>query len=246
MSKFRSFLETLKTPIKKLGEKVGSPFKALEKEARLGPVLHADVMATLELLKQKHPEAKKVLKEATGFAVIPSIGRASLVLGGAYGLGEVFEAEKVIGYAAIVELTIGVQVGGTTFHEIVVFHDKGSLDRFKAGKYAFAADAGVEIVKAGAQAGHGFGASSSIYILSDGGMLLDLAIGGQKFIFRQAGLGRFRTAEGKLDEKEPGEKPGEKKEEELQPEEEQRHAQEEAEAEVEPHDEEEPAEHPHH
>jgi hypothetical protein len=41
----------------------------------------------------------------------------------------------------------------------------------------------------------GFGASSSIYLFSEGGMLIDLAIGGQKFIFKPAGLGRLRTAE---------------------------------------------------
>jgi lipid-binding SYLF domain-containing protein len=198
MSKFRNLLETIKKPVEKLEEL--KPFHALEKEAKLGPVLHAEVLAALKQLQQKHPEIKKVLSESAGYAVIPEIGRASLVLGGAYGLGEVFQHDRVIGYAAIVELTIGVQVGGTTFHELVVFHDEGSLKRFKSGKFAFAADAAVEIVKAGAQASRGFGASSSIYVFADGGMLLDLAIGGQKFIFKPAALGRTRTAEGGLEE----------------------------------------------
>ena len=199
MSKFRGIVEGLKAPVKKVGEKV-SPFKALQKEAKLGPVLHADVLAALKQVQSKNPELKKVLDESAGFAVVPAIGRASLVLGGAYGLGEVFQGERVIGYAAIVELTIGVQVGGTTFHEIVVFHDEGALKNFKQGKYAFAADASVEIVRAGAQASKGFGATSSIYVFDEGGMLLDLAIGGQKFIFKPAALGRARTAKGALEE----------------------------------------------
>src|SRR5262249_45915798 len=142
---------------------LGGPFEALEKEAKLGPVLHAEVLAALKALEKKHGDLTKVLDEAAGFAVIPSIGRASLVLGGAYGVGEVFENDRVIGYAAIVELTIGVQVGGTTFHELVVFHDEGALKNFKAGKYAFAADAVVAMVKGGAQASKGFGATTSIY-----------------------------------------------------------------------------------
>jgi hypothetical protein len=199
MSKFRDMVDALKHPVDSVGKAVGGPFRALEKEAKLGPVLHAEVMAALKLLQDKHPDIKDALKGAHGFAVVPSIGRASLVLGGAYGLGEVFEHERVIGYAAIVELTIGVQVGGTTFDELVIFHDEGSLKRFKAGKYAFAADAGVAIIKAGAQASKGFGASSSICVFDEGGMLLDLAIGGQKFIFRPAGLGRLRTAEGAVE-----------------------------------------------
>jgi lipid-binding SYLF domain-containing protein len=202
MSKFRSMVEALKAPVQAVGDKVSKPFHALEKESKLGPILHAEVLSALKQLQQKHPEIKKVLDESAGYAVVPEIGRASLVLGGAYGIGEVFVHDRVMGYAAIVELTIGVQVGGTTFHELVVFHDEGSLKRFKSGKFAFAADAAVEIVKAGAQASHGFGASSSIYVFADGGMLLDLAIGGQKFIFKPAGLGRTRTAEGALEEPE--------------------------------------------
>ncbi len=199
MSKFRSMVEALKQPVEAVAGKI-KPFHALEKEAKLGPVLLAEVLAALKQLQKKHPEIKKVLEESAGYAVIPNVGRASLVLGGAYGIGEVFQHDRVIGYAGIVELTIGVQVGGTTFHELVVFHDEGSLKRFKSGKFAFAADAAVELVKAGAQASHGFGASSSIYVFADGGMLLDLAIGGQKFIFKPAALGRLRTAEGGLEE----------------------------------------------
>ena len=85
------------------------PFHGLEKEAKLGPVLHAEVLAALKQLQAKRP-----------------------------GLGEVFEGERAIAYAAITELTLGVQVGGTTFHELVVFRDGGTLEVFKSGKYALA------------------------------------------------------------------------------------------------------------
>ena len=203
MSKKNSIVEGLKAPIKKVkevGKAVSDPFEKLQKEKKLGPVLHAKALAALKQVQQKNPELKKVLDESVGFAVVPEIGRSSLVLSAAYGLGEVFKGERVIGYAAIVELTIGVQLGGTTFHELVVFHDEGALKNFKQGKYAFAADAAVEIVRAGAQASKGFGASSSIYVFDEGGTLLDLAIGGQKFIFKPAALGRARTTEGALEE----------------------------------------------
>ena len=69
-----------------------------------------------------------------------------------------------------------------------------------------AADAAVELVKAGGQKSHGFGASSSIYVFADGGMLLDLAIGGQKLIFKPAAeLGKATTAEGGVEKAPVGE-----------------------------------------
>jgi len=202
-------VDALKQPVEALGEKV-KPFHTLEKNPKLRPVLHAEVLAALKQLQQKHPETKKVIEESAGYAVVPDIGRSSLVLGGAYGIGEVFVHDDVIGYAAIVEVTLGVQVGGTTFHELVVFHDEGSLKRFKSGKFAFAADAAVELVKAGGQKSRGFGASSSIYVFADGGMLLDLDIGVQKFIFKPAAeLGAKKPAEGG-DEKEAAPGDGER------------------------------------
>ena len=86
MSKFRSMVEAMKKPVEALGEKV-KPFHSLEKDPKLRPVLHAEALAALKQLQQKHPETKKVLNESAGYAVIPSLGRASLLLGGAYGIG---------------------------------------------------------------------------------------------------------------------------------------------------------------
>jgi lipid-binding SYLF domain-containing protein len=40
----------------------------------------------------------------------------------------------VVGYAAIVQVTIGVQLGGQTFNELVVFQSRQALDAFKHGK----------------------------------------------------------------------------------------------------------------
>ena len=213
MSKFRTMLGALTHEVGEQAQKVGElpqkigehaqnfkPFKALEKEHKLGKALHAEALAALQQFKKKHPEIKERLEKAHAYAVVPSIGRASLVLGGAYGVGEVFVHERVVGYGAIVQMTLGVQLGGTTFHELVIFNEESAFKQFKAGKFAFAADAAVELVKAGAQGSKGFGAASQIYVFDEGGMLLDLAIGLQKFIFRPAALGRMRTAKGAMEE----------------------------------------------
>jgi len=180
------------------GEKVGKqgPFKALEKDAKLGRTLHAEVIAAMNILQEKQPSVKELLEKSYGFAVIPAIGSASLVLGGDYGIGEVFVKDRVIGYAGIGKVTLGVQVGGTNFHQMIVFNNEETWKQFKAGKYSFAADAGVAIVKAGAQASKGFGAGTVAFVFNEGGMLLDLDIGIQKFVFKPTVLGKMRTTEG--------------------------------------------------
>jgi hypothetical protein len=148
--------------------------------------IHDDVQAAIKRLDTVDPGLKRELKKAYGYAVFPAVGKAALVLGGAYGRGEVYERGKVVGYATIAQATLGVQVGGETFTEVLVFDSKEPLDRFKRGKTAFAANAAAVLVKAGAAGTADFENGVAAYAYSDGGMLLEAAIGGQRFHFQPA------------------------------------------------------------
>jgi hypothetical protein len=146
-----------------------------------------DVAAALKRLEKKDPGLKRLLNKAHGYAVFPSVGKAAAVVGGAFGRGKVFERGKFIGHATVSQLTLGVQLGGDTFTEVIVFESKQALDRFKQGKTAFAASASAVLVKAGAAAANNFNRRVAVYAYSDGGMLLELSIGGQRFKFKPAG-----------------------------------------------------------
>lgn len=151
--------------------------------------LDEDVQATLERLEEEDRGLKQFLKKAYGYAVFPSVGKAALVVGGSYGRGEVFERGKPIGFATLAQTTIGVQIGGDTYSEVIAFESKEALDRFKKGKVAFAASASAVLVKAGAAATADYEKGVTAFVYSDGGMLLELSIGGQKFKFRPLGDG---------------------------------------------------------
>lgn len=179
-----------KSPI----ETIAGMVTGAKKELSTNRVLKQEVEATLKMIEEAHPQFKHSMDQAYGYAIFPSVGRAGLVVGGAYGKGEVFEQKKLVGYAGIVQLTIGVQVGGETFDAVVLFADKEGLDRFKQGKIGFAANAGAVIVKAGAEATTKYQADK-VYIFSQGGLLIEAAIGGQKFVFRPAVLTRKQPAE---------------------------------------------------
>ena len=142
--------------------------------------------ATLKRLEEKDRGLKQMLKKAHAYAVFPSVGKASLVVGGSYGRGAVFERGKFIGHATISQFTIGVQIGGDTFSEILVFENKEALERLKKGKMAFAANASAVLVKAGASGTKNFTNGVAAYAYSSGGMLLEAVIGGQKFKFKPA------------------------------------------------------------
>jgi hypothetical protein len=151
------------------------------------PDARPDAVATLKKLEAKDPGLKRLLQKAHGYAVFPSVGKAGLVVGGGYGRGEVFEKGQFIGYATITQLTLGVQVGGDTFSQVVVFEKPEDLELFKKGKTSFAANASAVLVKAGAASAKNFKKGVAVYVYPDGGMLLELGLGGQRFRFKPAG-----------------------------------------------------------
>jgi len=178
-----------------LGKMAAQALSGLEKEMEVLETLHPAVQATLARLDEQHPGLLRLLERAQGYAVFPSVGKAAAVLGAAFGKGEVFEKGKLIGYAGIIQLTLGVQLGGQTFTEIIAFENKQALNRFKQGKLVPAATASVALVKAGAAASAAYEKGIAVFAYSDGGMMLEAAVGGQKLIFRAAALGRLKKSQ---------------------------------------------------
>lgn len=184
--------KSFKSTIGTISKKASGIITGVHKELETNRLLRKDVKGALVWVAEQYPQFKKALDQAYGYAVFPSVGRAGLVLGGAYGKGEVFEQNKLVGYAGLVQVSLGVQVGGETFTAAILFHDKNGLERFKQGKMGFAASAAAVIIKAGAETANSY-QSDKVYVFSEGGLLIDVAIGAQKFIFRQAVLKRNQT-----------------------------------------------------
>jgi lipid-binding SYLF domain-containing protein len=181
--------------VSKAGKLASKAVKGVSMEASILRTLHQEVHEALARAYAADPGLKRLLEESHAYAVFPSVGKASAVLGGAYGKGEVFEHKSLVGYSAIAQLTLGVQLGGQTFTQIIVFEDEGTLDRFKQGRFAFAASASAVLVKAGAAASAKYVAGTKHFVLSEGGMSLEAAIGTQKFFFFPAVMGRGQNAD---------------------------------------------------
>jgi RNA polymerase sigma-70 factor (ECF subfamily) len=94
---------------------------------------HADKFKnTIEIYK-KSEVVQPFFKNAYGYAVFPTVGKAAFIVGGAYGEGQVYRGGKVTGTAKLVHASIGWQLGGQAYSEIVFFQDKRAYDTFTAG-----------------------------------------------------------------------------------------------------------------
>jgi len=128
---------------------------------------------------------KPYFKKAKGYAVFPNIGKAGIGIGGARGKGEVFEKGDVIGSTTVTQLSIGLQLGGQAFSQIIFFKDKKDLERFTQGNYEFGASASAALITEGANASADYSDGVAVLTFSKGGLMYEASIGGQKFSFQR-------------------------------------------------------------
>ncbi len=159
---------------------------------------------TIEVFK-KSQAVQPFFENAYGYAVFPTIGKGGVGIGGAYGKGQVYQGGKVTGTTSLIKATIGFQLGGQVFSEIIFLQDKRAYDEFTSGNFEFDAAASAVAITAGVQASVGTegataGASAgpatgeqaktsyskgmAVFVHAKGGLMYEAAIGGQKFSFK--------------------------------------------------------------
>lgn len=143
-----------------------------------------DVRATIDAFLNKDPSLQAFFDKAYGFAVFPGVGKGGFGIGGAYGKGEVFEQGRLIGYSSLKQLTIGFQLGGQKYSEIIFFRTKAALDDFTRGNFEFSAQASAVAVTAGASTDADYDYDVAVFTMARGGLMYEASIGGQKFSYR--------------------------------------------------------------
>lgn len=152
---------------------------------------------------QRAPQSAAFFDNAYGYAVFPTIGKVGFVIGGAYGQGRVYEHGRHSGNVEMTQATIGFQLGGQAFSQIIFFQDQRSYDEFTGGNFEFGAQASAIVITAGANAEastKGTSASANagnkyvkadgqyykgmaVFSLAKGGLMYEATLGGQKYNF---------------------------------------------------------------
>jgi lipid-binding SYLF domain-containing protein len=151
-------------------------------------------------------ESGSFFAKSYGYAVFPTIGKGGIGIGGAYGKGRVYAQGNYVGDTSVTQLSVGFQLGGQAYSQIVFFEDKRAFDEFTSGNFEFGAQASAVAITAGASAaatttGSSAGASGgqhdattttagteyhkgmAVFTVAKGGLMYEASIGGQKFSY---------------------------------------------------------------
>jgi len=149
----------------------------------------------------KAGESGTFFRNSYGFAVFPKIGKVGIGIGGAHGKGRVYKKGKYVGNTSMTQVSIGLQLGGQTFSQIIFFQDERAFRDFTSGNFEFGAQATAVAITAGASAsatttGSSAGAGSNerkaktrgkynkgmaVFTIAKGGLMYEASIGGQKY-----------------------------------------------------------------
>lgn len=127
------------------------------------------------------------LSEAYGYAIFPEVGKGGFIVGASHGEGAVYKKGKLIGHAKMTQTTVGAQVGGQTYAQVILFKDKKALDRFKSGRFEGTVAATAIGGTKGAAAACKYKDGVAIMVLPLKGAMAEAAGGGQKFAFEPIG-----------------------------------------------------------
>jgi len=145
----------------------------------------AEVKEVIKQFEKGDPGMQAWFREAYGYAVFPSVGKGAVVVGGAHGKGLVYEKAVLIGKTSLTAVTVGLQLGGQAFREVIFFKDKTALDDFTKGNFEIEAGASAVALKTGASKDLGYNKGVAVMTATKGGLMYEVSVGGQKFTFEK-------------------------------------------------------------
>lgn len=143
-----------------------------------------EAQQAIEMFQKADSGMKKFFSESVGYAVFPTIGKGAIGIGGAHGTGSVYEKGKFIGEASLTQVTIGFQLGGQSYAEVIFFENGEALESFKKNKLAFSAQVSAVAAAEGASANAKYQQGVVVFTMAKAGLMYEASVGGQKFKFK--------------------------------------------------------------
>ncbi|OXS02335.1 YSC84-related protein [Shewanella algae] len=160
---------------------------------------YSSAIATFKQASETH----KFFDSAYGYAIFPTVGKGGLGIGAAYGKGRVYRGGVYTGESSMTQVSIGFQIGGQAYSEIIFFKDEQAYRDFTSGSFEFGAQTSAVAINAGANAqagttGNSAGAGQSggsqaakasyingmaVFTAAKGGLMVEAALAGQSFTF---------------------------------------------------------------
>lgn len=143
--------------------------------------LQNDAVEAKQAMLDKDPSLRSLIGQSAGYIVFPTVKEGGFVVGGAGAQGVVFEKDRPVGYASLSRASVGAQIGGQKYAELVAVRDQFTLDKMRAGDLDLGARASAVILHAGTATATRFGDKGVAVVIDPiGGAMVNASINGQR------------------------------------------------------------------
>jgi lipid-binding SYLF domain-containing protein len=153
-----------------------------QKEENHGKIISDAEEAKAAFLKDD-PSMASLFESAYGYIILPNVGKGAFLVGGASGNGAVYEGGSLAGMAKMTQVTIGFQMGGQSYSEVVFFENQASFERLKENKVEMSAQVSAVAAASGVSANAKYVDGVAVFTRTKGGLMYEASVGGQQFKF---------------------------------------------------------------
>jgi lipid-binding SYLF domain-containing protein len=148
----------------------------------------AEIDAGVETARDKCaadvPGCETAAEKAQGMLVFPKVTKGAIGVGGSYGEGALIVDDKPAGYYSTAAASIGLQLGGETYSQIIMFTTREALDSFRnSSGWEVGANAKVTMIDQGGAADiNSVIANNPVvaFVFGQQGLMGDLSVQGAK------------------------------------------------------------------
>jgi len=130
------------------------------------------------------PSMAALFESSYGYVIFPKIGKGGFIVGGSGGDGILYEKGKAIGEVKTGQVTVGAQIGGQAYREVIFFETQDALGRMKASKMEFSSQLSAVAVKSGVSKNAKYTDGVAVFTQDLGGLMAEATVGGQKFKYK--------------------------------------------------------------
>jgi len=144
----------------------------------------ASYQETLDRIYATTPGSRELVAKARGVLVFPRVISAGLVIGGAYGEGQLREHGRVDGYYRTTTGSVGWQIGAQSRSLVFLFMTEDALAKFRQGEgWSGGVDASVAVLTVGANGALDANAAQAptiAFITTNAGLMAGVTLQGTK------------------------------------------------------------------
>jgi lipid-binding SYLF domain-containing protein len=145
--------------------------------------LENKAVATLNEMQQRSPGLSNALQSAYAYAVFPDVGKGAFIVGGAGGVGVLYEHGMPTGNVKISKASFGASVGAESMAELVILGDQNAVNQLKSGSFDLGANVQAVVLTSGGAAPTGTVRGTRVFIMPRGGAMVDVSVAGQRISF---------------------------------------------------------------